>query len=252
MRIFNCAVEAVREVERDLGEMGHKVHTKTYQDKVIEGRDEYSQKELVGYSFTLTSGTDWPDCFLALGLKDPEQCKEYVLIEAQDRVFKPNYPLNPGKSWEKRKEVWKQFFENTGGFSYTYPERLHSFKGLHRIRYNQLEEILRLSEMDPESRQLVLPIFDFREDNTGRGGVYRVPCTMHYQILIRPPFFYLIHNMRSCDLYTHFALDMSISWLMLQFLKGIMGAKKEWTPRLIMQIGSLHAFKKDLAPRNIF
>jgi hypothetical protein len=243
MRIFGNAVEAVKEVERDLYEMGLRVKTQSYQDKDISLDEDYETKELLGYSFTLTDGNDWQDTFMALGMKDADRCIAYVLNESMDRLSHPVGSLNPGKSWLSRKEVWEPFLHD-GKFSYTYPERIHSTPAIHQI--NHLE---RVHNLDPKSRQLVIQIYNQVLDDHNRGGKARVPCTMHYQFLHRGEFLYLIANMRSCDLYTHFAIDLSIAWFMAHYFAGQWGAQ---CPRLMMQFGSLHGFRKDMQPRGIF
>ena len=244
MRIFISMVEAVKEVERDLWEMGHKVHTKTYQDKDIEGKDEYHQKELVGYSFVLAGGSDWRDSFKTLGILEDGACMRYVLAELAARVWEAKN-LNPGVAYVQRLKVWEPFIHGDGRFAYTYAERIFDYgPGV-----NSQEVLLDRYKTDPSSRQLVLPIYSATQDRSYVPR--RIPCTMHYQLLHRPPFFYLIHNMRSCDLYTHFAIDLSISWLMAKWYMEKLEIK-ECQPRVIMQIGSLHAFKKDMTPRGIF
>jgi len=254
MRIFNSTVEAVKEIERDLWEMGHRVHTRTVQDKIVEGDEDYDSKELVGYSFQLTEGKDWMQSFTALGMKDSEDCVKYVVQEAQDRCVKrEDGNLNPGVSWDNRPSVWEEFLEREGGeerFSYTYPERIFTPLG-REVIINQQEEIMLLHHNDPPSRQLILQIFQV-QDLMNAGGQRRIPCTMHYQLLRRGNVLYLIHVMRSLDLYTHLAVDLSISWLMVNFYRGRLGLTNSCQPRVIMQVGSLHGFKKDMLPRGIF
>lgn len=236
MRIFDSIRQCVKEVERDLWEMGMRVKGKSFQDK----KGEYETKEMVGYGLTLTDGKDWENCFRALGFEDEKECIEYVVNESLDRI-KPPENLNPGKSCEYRPQVWNQFLEEDGKFSYTYPERIHSS--------NQITLLEDLLTRDSGSRQGIIQIYDSGNDHISRGGYRRVPCTMHYQVLLRGEFLYLIHNMRSCDLYTHFPIDLSISWLMANYFTGRFKAR---CPRVIMQIGSLHAFKKNLESRKIF
>ena len=233
MRIFQNAVEAVKEVERDLWEMGHKVKTQSVQDQM----GEVSSREIVGYSFTLLNGQDWPETFETLGLKDGRDCRRYVEAEFSERI-QPLNPPNPGLAWTERPDVWDKFLHE-GGFAYTYASRLHQDGGLLGTKS--------LMERDPQSRQLVLPIYDSSIDTHRRGGIERVPCTMYFQLLQRWETFYIIHNMRSCDLYTHFPIDMALSWLM-----GCYFSPEYCKVNLIMQFGSLHAFEKDLQPRGIF
>jgi thymidylate synthase len=240
MRIFQSAVEAVKEVERDLYEMGHRGNTKSYQDKISD--EGFNNREMVGYSFTLIDGSDWRDSFQALGFQDSEECIHYVENEVHARIHPPpHHVANPGHSWTYRPKVWEQFLEgpDKDQFSYTYPERIG----------NQVHRALQIHDSDPENRQLVIPIYNKNLDDSCRGGARRVPCTMHFQILHRDKAVYFIHNMRSCDLYTHFPIDMSISWLMGEYFQQHWGAE---CTRLIMQMGSLHAFEKDMKVRGIF
>ena len=243
MRIYQSAIEAVKEIERDLWEMGHKVKTRTYQDKHVEDDEGFQSKELVAYSFTLTDGKDWQDIFSTLGMKDHNSCIAYVLEEFVRRID-PNFPLtelNPGVSYLNREEIWKKFLEPNGKFSYTYPERIHGSM--------QREALERLHHFDTQSRQLLLTIYEQSIDSARRGGRRRVPCTMYYQALHRDKELYLIDNMRSCDLYTHFGIDLSIAWLMADYFKFAWRAE---CAKLVMQIGSLHAFEKDMKLRKIF
>jgi hypothetical protein len=245
MRIFQSAVEAVKEVERDLWEMGHKVKNKSVQDQV----GEVESREIVGYSFTLLDGQDWPETFETLGLKDGRDCRRYVEAEFSERI-QPLNPPNPGLAWMERPDVWNKFLHG-GRFSYTYSERMHELRAPFtgdQLVLNQMKSTNFLrSDKDPSSRQLVIQIYDAHLDSMNRGGIARVPCTMYYQILYRNGICYLIHNMRSCDLYTHFPIDLSISWLLSKYVAG-----KDEISRVIMQFGSLHAFEKDLKPRGIF
>jgi hypothetical protein len=217
--------------------------TKTYQDKDITGDVDYETKEILGYSFTLTNGDDWTQSFGELGMLDGGDCVDYVRTEATDRLSVPtNYPLNPGVSWIHRRGVWEKFLiPDKNQFHYSYPERIHGSNQMHTLRY--------FHEKDPSSRQLIVQIYNQDKDSGLRVGGGRVPCTMHYQFLHRGDQFYTIVNMRSCDLYTHFAIDMSIAWHMGAILAEEWGAT---CSKLIMQFGSLHAFAKDLKPRGIF
>ena len=47
MRIYNSAYELMSEMGRDLWEMGLLNSPKTYQNKVIEGNEEMTTKELI-------------------------------------------------------------------------------------------------------------------------------------------------------------------------------------------------------------
>ena len=242
MRMYSGIVQAVKETEREVWELGHKTHSKSFQDK---RRDEgYDSRELIGYSLSVSQGTDWRDSFTALGfeIEEAKRCIEYVVQESSDRWARRNN-LNPGYSYMKRPEVWEKFLEpNRGQFSYTYPERMFSPR-------NQVDRIGHLVELDPGSRQLIIQIYNQEYDDFARGGIRRIPCTMYYQLLIRQDSLTFIHNMRSCDLYTHFAIDLSISWLLAFKFSEVYNLHH---PRVVMNIGSLHAWEEDLHKRGIF
>lgn len=247
MRIFSSASEAVREVERDLWEMGTRVNTRSYQDKVNE-QEGFTSYELVGYSFTLTNrGEDWENIFKILRYPDAAACVRYVDSEWRSRLSLPNSDEDPTRL---RRNVWDNFREEDGKFAYTYRERMCT-----PVRGNSTSaraQVHGLHINDPHSRQLVIPIYSGVLDNERRGGKRRVPCTMYYQVLDRGNEFYFIHNMRSCDLYTHFPIDMMVSWFMAEFFLRSMSEENAKCPKLVMTFGSLHAFEKDLKARQIF
>lgn len=233
----------MKEIERDLHEMGHLVTTKSMQDK----KGDFTTKELVPYSFMLIDGDGWTGVFEALGYSEEEaaRARAYVIREANDRMvanITGKGGLNPGNSWEHRKDIWAKFLELDGKFSYTYPERIHQPR--------QIERIDELASKDRMSRHLIINIYEPSLDDYRRGGVRRVPCTMHYQVLFRDDIVYLIQVMRSLDLYTHLPIDMSIGWLMAKHLST--RYKITCQTRFVMQIASLHAYKTDLDKRGIF
>lgn len=250
MRIFSSGVEAVKEVERDLYEMGIRTTTKSFQDKVTE--EGFNTRELVGYQMMLTSlgERNVSEIFEALGYDNPVGCTDYSFAEAENRMGLIHY--DPTKF---REEVWSQFREDNGEFAYTYRGRIHGSPA--RGQNNQFTSLVRVHGWDNSSRQLVLSIYWPSVDNERRAGKRRVPCTVYYQVLDRGNEFYLIHNMRSCDLYTHFAIDMTVSYMFaMQLMETLQACRSDSlrakSPKLIMTMGSLHAFEQDLKKRGIF
>ena len=83
---------------------GQIVRPKTYQNKVIEGNEDFITKELICQQYCLTSlgAPVWLFVF--------SHSKECADAEFQERIG--CYDLNPGKAWELRKdlsiEVWSQ------------------------------------------------------------------------------------------------------------------------------------------------
>ena len=54
MRIYSNPYELMSETARNIWEMGTEVKPKTYQNKVIEGKDEFITKELICEQYCLT------------------------------------------------------------------------------------------------------------------------------------------------------------------------------------------------------
>jgi len=217
--------------------MGHRKYTKSFQDKT----GEFETRELIGYSFSVTGADDWPDTFAALGFNDSNDCQAYVRSEFSDRMYTKGG--NPGTSYLRRLGTWSKFLEPLGTFAYTYSDRFWNHFGV-----EQLNVMATIHGRDSQSRQLILSVYDQRVDSARRLGISRVPCTMYYQFLESGDELILIDNMRSCDLYTHFPIDLSVAWLMV----SEMAAQWEKKPKLIMQMGSLHAFKPAMEKRRIF
>lgn len=240
MRYFSGIGEALKEVERDLVEMGIDVWPKSMQNVRVENDPSYQTKELVGYSFRIHN----PNVSQGMGdvgkfYNIPWQVVEaYCMDEIKDRLaFKA---LNPGNSWKHREDVWKPFLNESGRFDYTYSERLSLY-----VRFAR-ETLLR----DPNSRQCIMQVFQ-PMDILSTGGFKRIPCSMYYQFLNRPRTFHVLYTMRSCDIYTHFGFDVMLAILLAERMRdSIVMPSKPIT--LTMFIGSLHAYRKDYEPRGVF
>lgn len=261
MRIYSNPLEAFRETERDLFEMGITVHPQTMQDKDIRDDPSYKTLETRGYAFKIV---DWT---LDLGhLKKTmvyfykEQADDvltYILAEFRERVS--GKATNPGTSYTHRMELWMEFLHN-GKFAYTYSERITP----------QLQTILQELKKNPESRQAIINIHsnicpesytnsttprhpnyvvlksnDLK--NLGAGG--RVPCSMYYQVMIREEKLDLIYVMRSADFLTHFPVDISIALCVQDWFADKLNLK---TGTFTYFTGSLHAYAKDMKERGIF
>lgn len=237
MRIFSSIVEAVKEVERDLFEMGLNVHPESMQDIKVADNPEFETKELNGYSYCISPEGEYDvdEAIEHMGLN-----KEYIYAEIQDRIS--NVPLNPGHSYLKREDVWAKFLHQ-GKFSYTYAERMCG------IVDKAIEEL----RIKPNSRQVIIPIYH-PEDSDNWGGKSRIPCSMYYQAMIRPERgenkLNLIYTMRSCDFYTHYGYDVLLAVELMHY----MASELEFvTPgKFTHFIGSFHAYSKDYNKRGIF
>lgn len=237
MRIFGNYLEASKEVERDLWELGAICKTKSVQDEI----KEVETRELVGYQFcipTLGSIMELPEFFKI----SSQEFREYVEVETNDRWT--GVP-NPGNSWRSREGFWERYLHE-GRFSYTYGERCWD-------PTNQFGHCRQVLDNDPNSRQAIIQIYNQSKDWLNTGGRSRIPCSLTYQYLSRASdikrTLHCIYTMRSCDFYKHFVYDMVIAGR----LNNMMARDLGWEPgNLIMQIGSLHAFREDLDKRKIF
>ena len=229
MRIFRDFREANSELKRDLKEMGIKIHPQTYQDKFVGDDPNFRTQEITDYIYTVT-GPKLEDL-------DPEQ--PWASQEWLDRLSGIlGAPLNPGKSWEKRKDIWKDLMEmdgqGSGSFSYTYSERYSENGQVGRI-INRLKE-------DHGSRQCFMSIWR-NSDIENIGGKRRIPCSLGYQFRIRGGSLHMTYIQRSADVATHLSNDQ---WLSLKLQSYVAEKIDRPVGNFTHWIGSLHVFQKDI------
>lgn len=241
MRIYSNARELMSEMGRDLWEMGTEVRPKTYQNKAIEGNEDFITKEEICKQYCLTK------------LPDPEflfihtHTQEWADAEFEERIS--GKLLNPGKAWELNKDMWEQFlvdpvWVDADGhkiFDYTYAERINTMVWYEGERLTNLDAIIELLKYDPDTRKAVLPIFRGGDTNHYDGDA-RIPCSMYYDFLIRDGKLNLTYHQRSSDFVGHFGDDVYLAWKMKDYVANRVGVK---SGHLIHTIDSLHVYKKD-------
>lgn len=230
MRIYSNSFELMSEMGRELNSYGQIVKPKTYQNKVIEGNEDFITKELICQQYCLTSLGDpvWLFVF--------SHSKEWADAEFQERIDISDI-TNPGKAWELRKDLWEQFLVN-GKFDYTYNERMVI-----------LPYTIQLLKSDSDTRKAVLPIFNGNgeDDTLYYQGNKRIPCSMYYDFLIRQngkgeKVLHICYHQRSSDFVTHFGNDVYLAWSLMEYVAKEVGVKPGY---LYHTIDSLHAYKKD-------
>lgn len=226
MRIYKNCKEAASEIKRDLKEMGIEVRGTTMQDKVVKDDPDYYTNELLGYSYKILDINDDSELPKAFG---KENELNWALAEFEERI--DGKRANPGEAYKLR-EVWGEFLHDDK-FSYSYGERIG----------HQFNKVITCLAMNPESRNAIISIWDPTIDIDRIGGKMRVPCSMYYQFLIRDGKLNLIYNIRSNDLMTHWCWDIWMSIAMMKKIASVLGIETGW---FIQQIGSLHAYHKDL------
>lgn len=259
MRIYTNFKEAVKEVERDLWEMGIRVHPQTMQDKEVANDPDYETVELQGYAFKIQQWkwnydevADTVAEWLRTDVGDEavEHIMRYILTEFAERM--KGESKNPGCAYLTRKEIWDEYLHD-GYFSYTYSDRLS----------RQISRIIYELQQRPETRQAIMtihsnirPAADHRiettlsEDALKMGGKGRVPCSLYYQLMIRRGLMDFIYSMRSCDFLIHFVVDIAIATKIQDWFADKLELKG--TGEFTYFVGSLHAYQKDMKTRGIF
>ncbi len=242
MRVFRNCEEMIKEMDRELFQSGTTVEVKHYQNKKLEGNDRFT-KELMGVNFCISRPLDKRREMLDFIFKDKsENIERYCQQEFLDRIS--THPLNPGNSWKIRQDMWQKFLENDNTkFSYTYSERL----------YDNWQNIIGALKNDKHTRQAVMQVFN-HEDTSKFGGDTRIPCSLHFQYMIRNNQLHCFYCMRSNDFFGHFPIDI---WLAAQSIDYLVNSLLETYPdlkpgKLYYQAGSLHAYNWDLKERLLF
>ena len=263
MRIYENCEELMSEMGRDLWEMGKEVKPKTYQNKKIEGNDDFVTKELICEQYCLTSLDEVQ--YLFAFTKD----KAWAEAEFAERI---KGEINPGSAYKLRPEMWEEFLVQDGEglprFDYSYGERINqgvTYKGgIHKL----IEAIaIQLAE-DPDTRKAILPIYGtytrYNHDEKGRpnsytferdidfmDGAHRIPCSMYFDFLLRNGKLNICYHQRSSDFVQHFGNDVYLAWKLMEYMVELINRYKKSDEDavevgyLYHTIDSLHAYKKD-------
>lgn len=262
MRIYSNSFELMSELGRELNSYGQTVKPKTYQNKRIEGNEDFITKELICQQYCLTSLGDPVWLFIF------SHSKEWAEAEFQERItFEPNgEPWNPGEAWKLRRDLWEQFLvkeeisfvgnethkEYHEIFEYTYSERIMKPVYFNGTVMPKIRAIIRLLKSDQDTRKAVLNIYgtdnyNEDEDSDHYDGSRRIPCSMYYDFLIRQngkgeKVLHICYHQRSSDFVTHFGNDVYLAWRLMEYVAKEVGVKPGY---LYHTIDSLHSYKKD-------
>jgi len=236
MRIYTSCLDAVKEVERDLWELGITVQPHTMQDKVVKGDEDYFTKEMQSYGFMITNPSGNEDFLKYLFPDDFDRMLRWAEQDFQERIS-PEM-INPGFAWKIREETWSEFIHD-GRFHYTYNERIRT----------QLGRIIEELDKNPPTRQAIINIHNNVIDLQNLGGTGRIPCSLNYGFMIRHGKLDCIYTMRSCDFLTHFPFD---NWHAIKLQQYIADALGIPVGKYTYFTFSLHAYYKDMKKRGIF
>lgn len=172
-------------------------------------------------------------------------------------------PVNPPPSnlWWPYAQAGNEDHKNGEIFSHTYPERFwprfanvggETNTGRQvfvphvgvRFEYGDYLDLLMVLADNPATRQAYLPIW-FPEDLAASKWGERVPCSLGYHFLIRRGELHVEYHIRSCDVVRHFRDDVYMAGRLAQDILD--RTKIDAVPgKLVMNIGSLHAFPPDI------
>lgn len=224
MRFYNDFNEVYSEVTRDLAEMGKIVKPKTMQNKNIEGNSDYETRELQNYSYTILK----PETIL----DKPHEKVDLDWCEAEFLERISTVPINPGTAYRMRFDVWHEFLNADGRFDYTYSERM----------CHQLPLLIDYLACDSDTRRAYLSIWE-PHDMLLALTPTRVPCSLGYLFQVRNGKLTVKYSMRSCDIMTHFPNDIYLAAKLQKYVADQIGVETEY---LVHEVGSLHAYNKDL------
>lgn len=229
--------------------MGNIVKPKHYQNKDIEGNDDFITKELICEQYCLLEMPDPERLFTFM----EEGAREWADAEFQERIS--DECINPGEAWKLRKNVWEEFLVD-GKFDYTYPERINQLVMYDYLPTTKIKAVIKLLKEDPDTRKAILNIYgsfydyDYYsrvEDHDRLDGHARIPCSMYYDFLIREnqkgeKILNITYHQRSSDFVTFFGSDVYLAWKLMEYVAGEVHVKPGY---LYHTIDSIHAYKKD-------
>ena len=214
-------------------------------------RPEMMTREVLNYSLRVTSS----------GMDKEELISQIKpdLPWADDHFYErvSREPLNPPPSeswWPHAPKGNDQFKNGLGIFSHSYPERYWPTqaggklnRGI-RFRYGDLDDLIRMLELDPFTRQAYLPVW-FPED-LGAPMDERKPCTLGYHFIMRNNSLHIVYYIRSCDFIRHFRNDIYLTVLLQHWvLNELRKRDQRWNSIIpgsfTMHITSLHIFIND-------
>jgi len=241
MRILKNFREAEGEIKRDLKEMGLQIVANRMQDKT----GDFNTLELINYGYTI----------LEPRLEDLNPVMPWAEVEwVERRQGIEGNPVNPGRSFAHRTNVWDEFIEIDGRpvpagkkwtdepvpvgsitqMAYTYPERFAMNWQVRKIIYELRNH--------PASRQLFVSMWDPHQD-IDRIGDRRVPCSLGWHFMLRDGKLHMTYYMRSCDFMTHWHNDC---WLALKLLHYVAKAAGVEPGQYCQFINSFHVYEKDV------
>ena len=270
MKTFSKPSDAIKWTKDKLFNHGYVVKTEKWQG--IPFPDD--MLEIMNHSFQFTI----PPTIEEL-VNEVKPNLEWADEHFEERVG--GSPLNPPPSHERWPFAQKNNHQFGGDekFSHSYPERIwpkyaaiegsepitdldmegiknpnkifiqkYPLSGI-RFNYGDFEDVVKLMEKEPYTRQAYLPMW-FPED-TGVVHGERVPCSIGWHFIRRGEYLHVVYHIRSCDYVRHFRDDIYLACRKLFWLLERLKVKdpSKWEGVIpgyfAMHITSLHCFNKE-------
>ncbi len=208
MRIFSTCEEAISETTREVYSRGMIAFDPTVQGVRVD-EAEFSAKELVGYVYSIL---DWSDKWKLIKWAQKhyphyDGTLEWAEAWFQERISK--IPYNPEPSAKLRWEMWEQYLEENGKFSYTYPSRM----------YWQLDNLVTQMMNNRYMRGAMLSIWDPTKD-VANMGKRRVPCFPPGELVYTKDGVLPIEEVGGSRVVTHMSRYSSVNNVMSKLYTG--------------------------------
>lgn len=182
--------------------------------------------EITGSAFTLPVSSS-----MVLLQRDINPNLPWAEDHFKERVSGVPYNPPPSNEWWPYAMTGNALHKKDEKFSHAYPERMWpkragmalggaqrqpDNRGI-RYGYGDLNDLVDLLIKEPMTRQAYLPIW-FPEDINAANIGERVPCTLGYHFMLRPPKFTVTYLIRSCDFVRHFRDDVYMAARLLQYV----------------------------------
>lgn len=153
-------------------------------------------------------------------------------------------PLNPPPSHTRWRMKTSDYMIDDK-FDHTYPERMWPKGLMTGIRFDigDLQDVVKLLQKDPSTRQAVMPMFSYEDITAGLEG-RRVPCSLSWNFIIRDNKMHCLYSMRSCDAVRHLHNDIFFANMLVIWIINQLGYDVK-PGNLQIAITSLHCFDND-------
>ncbi len=259
--VYRCFADAIKDTQDDFRHRSDIVPATQWQSTDISNWGERGyMREVLNASFQVALVDD-VSVSLDNWREDIEPNLPWADTAFEERVN--GTPWNPGTAWESWPYSRSAANFKQERFSHSYAERYwpKSASNLNddaawkrnvrqrvdnsgiRFDYGDLNDVVKLLEKDPLTRQAYLPMW-FPED-TGVVHGERVPCSLGYHFIRRGNYFHCTYYIRSCDFIRHFRDDLYMTLRLQLWILDQLDWLEVKPGYFTFHCTSLHMFQND-------